>query len=297
MRIAHITDIHFMEHPPLGRLLGKRLLGSANLYLAGRRHHFHREVQLAAVRQLVELQPDLLIITGDLTAQALPTEFAVARAALDPALSSAPSLVIPGNHDVYTQNAQHTQRIREEFSEFMHLEGSIGRLDGDGFTVLGLDPNRPTLLNASGRVPEDQLSDLASALQQAPRGLLVLALHYPLLDRHGEVYDGSGHGLVNARDLISVLDEAPRVPDLIVHGHVHHGYQASLSLSRGEVPIHNCGSSGYAWLPEAHRAAAMNLYEMNPQAASGSRLVQVHRFLHDGERFKPEVGGAYASGR
>ena len=91
VRIAHVTDIHWQTAPSLGELLDfKRALGSANLYLAGRRHHFPRTVQNALIRHLIALQPDLVLVTGDLTATALPDEFETARAELTPVLIASP---------------------------------------------------------------------------------------------------------------------------------------------------------------------------------------------------------------
>ena len=84
MRVVHLTDLHVMMAPRPAELLGKRLIGSANLYLLGRASKFSAEVQAAAVARARDLSPDLLIITGDLTAQALDAEFEAARALLDP---------------------------------------------------------------------------------------------------------------------------------------------------------------------------------------------------------------------
>ena len=69
--------------PPWSKLAGKRLLGTANLYLRNRRKHFDAEVQTHLVRDIAALEPDAVVITGDLTAQALPQEFALARELLD----------------------------------------------------------------------------------------------------------------------------------------------------------------------------------------------------------------------
>ena len=79
MRIVHLSDIHFWQYEfnPL-RLMGKRLHGMASL-LAGRAGRF----RLAGVPRLVErvrgLEPDHILITGDLTTTALPDEFRAAR--------------------------------------------------------------------------------------------------------------------------------------------------------------------------------------------------------------------------
>lgn len=292
MRIAHATDIHFTEDPSLLQLPGKRLLGTANLWLRGRRHDFPESTQQCLVDHLVELAPDLLILTGDLTAQALPVEFEKARRYLLPALTRQPSVVMPGNHDLYTRGAARDDRIHQHFAEWMHREGPIGRAVFGDVEVIALDPNRPTGIHASGRVPEAQLEALAAALDEPSDRALVLGLHYPIVDRLGAVYDGEHHGLLNARALIEVLGSGRRAPDLILHGHEHHGFQQIVQAGPYAIPIVDCGSSGYRFMPNKRRAAGMCVYDLAP-----GKPLTIERYLHDGERFVPEEGGAFATGR
>lgn len=293
MRVAHLTDIHWMAQPTISQLSFKRALGSLNLYLRGRRHHFDPLVQAAAVRRVVDLEPDLVIISGDLTALALPEEFALAREALEPVLSRFPTFIVPGNHDVYTRGAARARRIEELFAPWMALDVSpLPRVDVGDVTAIGLDPNRPALL-ASGEVRSEQLEALAQVLEDPSLTdrFVFLVLHYPVLDRDGAVYDGMGHGLVNAQALIDLLAAAPRAPDAILHGHIHHGFRVELTAGAARVPIFDPGSTGYAYMPKKRRAGALNLYDARP----GS--LDVSRFLFDGEAFSEEPGGAYATGR
>ena len=112
-------------------------------------------------------------------------------------------------------------------------------------TCLGLDPNRPTWLQAVANCHRYSSIALASALADPDLAerRVVLCIHYPLLDRHGAVYDNAKHGLINAPELIEVLRAAPKKPAMIVHGHEHHGFRVPLELDGHEVPIFNCGSS------------------------------------------------------
>ncbi len=300
VRVAHLTDLHWFSPPRLGDLCApKRLLGSANLYLRGRRADFPAHIQDAAVAHVASLSPDLVVITGDLTATALDAEFAAARVALAPLLDRFPTLILPGNHDRYTRGSDRSDRMRVTFGAWFHSaaptapgDRPLGRIDVGALTCISLDPTRPTGLSASGEVPGAQLVALADLLRSdALDGrTLVLALHYPILDRRGGVYDGWAHGLRNARALIQVLADAPRRPVAILHGHEHHGFTVPLPLPGGAVPIFNCGSSGYAWKPEKRRAAAINLYTVGD-------TTEVSRYLYDGAGFQPEAGGAYATGR
>lgn len=296
MKIAHATDIHWFAPPDLGHLGFKRVLGTANLYLRGRKDDFAVEVQAALVDHLQALAPDAVLISGDLTAQALPDEFDLALSALRPLLDRVPTLVLPGNHDVYAPDAVRGGFMAARFGPWMGLQaGPLARLELPGVVLLGLDPSRPTWITAAGRIPEEQLAALARALASPSLDgrPVVLGVHYPPVDRHGAPYTKASHGLLNAAELVAVLDAAPVRPALIACGHVHHGFRSRIVLSDGaEIPVLDCGSSGHAWQPARGRAAAMAVYEVDERG-----LVGVERWLHDGERFVPEAGGAFASGR
>jgi 3',5'-cyclic AMP phosphodiesterase CpdA len=295
VKVAHATDIHWFAPPRVSDLTVRRTVGSANLYLMGRRKQFHTSVQQSLVDHVLALAPDLFVISGDLTAQALDSEFVLARAELQRVLDVVPTFIVPGNHDLYTPGAARVRRIHQHFEPWMHQQGVLHRYDDErsgGVTLLGLDPNRPTWFDASGIVPQDQLEALAEALADPALAdrFVGLVLHYPIVDRRGALYDNASHGLRNARALVDVLASAPKKPGFVLHGHIHHGYRAQLPGL--DIPSFDCGSSGQAWLPERGWGAAMNVYDIQDGA-----LVGVERYLHDGERFLPEDGGAYATGR
>ena len=296
MRIAHATDIHWTVPPRISELALKRIWGSANLYLRGRAHHFDRTVQQAVAQRILELAPDAVLVTGDLTSQALPAEFALAREDLTPVLERLPTFVIPGNHDAYTPGAVRNDLMGAVFGPWMgRNDTALARLDLEGLVILGLNPCRPRPFDASGEIPQAQLDALATALAApgAHEVPIVLALHYPPIDRRGALYDGSHHGLRNAAGLIELLNEAPVRPALIACGHVHHGYQIDVPLSDGSrIPLCNCGTSGQAYDPKRRRAAAIGVYDIDP---TGN--VSFERYLFDGQGFEPEPGGAWATGR
>ena len=180
------------------------------------------------------------------------------------------------------------------FADWMHLQSDgLGRYDGPGITVLGLDPNRPWI-NASGVVPGAQLAALEATLERERdnANFLLLVVHYPVLGPGGGVYDNWHHGLLNVEELIAVFQRSARVPDLIVHGHKHHGYTATLTLDDGRtIPTYNCGSSGYARTADGKRAAATNIYTVD-----GTKITDVERYIYDGQTFVTEPGGLYQSG-
>ena len=73
-RIAHISDIHF------GRIA-------------------HPEIVDALVRDINAANVKLVVVSGDLTQRAFKHQFKAARQMLD--AFDAPTLVVPGNHDVF----------------------------------------------------------------------------------------------------------------------------------------------------------------------------------------------------
>jgi 3',5'-cyclic AMP phosphodiesterase CpdA len=293
VRIAHATDIHWYVPAGAWELIRapKRLVGTANLVLRGRRHQFDRGVQDALVAHIVALAPDAVCLTGDLTSTATEAEFRAAREAIDPIVRSTPTFIIPGNHDRYTWGAHRGDRIRAHLGDWMGTGSPVPRRDIGDVTLLGLDPNHPTGLDARGDLPQDQLDGLAAALAEPDLAgrTVVLCIHYPLLDRRGAVYDDRHHGLVNAQAVIDVLRAAPVRPAVILCGHEHHGYRADLDLGDAVVPVIDCGSSGCA--PRGARAAAMCVIEVE-----GGRLTGIERYRWDRNGFALEAGGAFASG-
>ena len=278
MRIAHATDIHWFVPPTARDITLRRMVGTANLYLKGRRRHFDPAVQRALVEHVLALDPDLFVISGDLTAQALDTEFALAREVLDPVLQRVPTFIVPGNHDVYTPGAERSDRIGAHFGPFLHRAGAIARWRAPGLTVLGVDPNRATWFDAAGMLPQEQLGALRAALIEPTDDFVLLVCHYPVVGPDGRLYDGAHHGLRNAAALVEVLGEAPHPPHLLVHGHIHHGYQSVLPNG---IPTIDCGSSGQAYLPQRGWYAAMNVITID-----GQRISSVEAYHHDGTSFR-----------
>lgn len=290
MKIAHLTDLHVMRPPRPGELLGKRLLGSTNLYIFGRKGHFDAAAQRAAVEAACREAPDLVLITGDLTAQALDSEFEGARALLEPLLRAAPAVILAGNHDTYVSSAARSDRTRHYFGAHMGAGQPSLRRFGD-VAVLTLETCRAHLLS-SGFTPPAQLaraSELLAALE-GPLPFVFLAIHYPLRGRHGEPYGPATRNLSNAAEVEAWLTTQPRV-GAVVHGHEHHGFRTILPRPCGDIPIFDPGASGYALLPDRGRTAHINLYEADRDGLHG-----VRRLAWDGAAFVEEPGGAYATG-
>ena len=289
LKIAHITDIHVLSPPRLSEMSGKRILGTANLYLLGRKSKFSTTVQEAAVNAVVAAEPDVVAFTGDLTAQALDAEFSAARELLEPILSRFPTVMIPGNHDTYVRESTPGDRMRELFGQWMgNGMPSIEMYGGIRFVRLETCRCHPL---SSGWTPAEQLEQLRTLLESSDAEYTFLCIHYPLLGRRGEPYGPATRALANGAVVRDFIQSTPGI-DAILHGHEHHGFRIQMDGPNGPVEILNPGSSGYAFLPDKDRTAHLCFYTVED-----GQLSQVERLTYDGSDFVPEPGGAFATGR
>lgn len=224
MRLVHLSDIHVWWIPwnPL-RLAGKRLVGATALAL-GRARRFRRARLPDLVERVRALEPDHVMITGDLTTLATHEEFEIARAALAPLLGDPDrATVIPGNHDRYTRAAARDRLFEQAFGAFAP-EGPYPwlRSIGPGTAVLGLDPTRPGL-TARGVLSERQLERARTILEGAPAiPRLLVACHYPATAPLAHAHALAGKPMVGSDALLEWLQGVGR--HLYLCGHVHEAW-------------------------------------------------------------------------
>jgi len=293
VRVLHFTDLHLYRRPSPSALFSKRLLGTANLYLGKRVHHFSQRSIELLVEAVVEQRPDLCVCSGDLTGMSSPDEYRDVRALLAPVIDHIPTVMVPGNHDVYTRGAQRERRFEGSFAAWTG-GGSYPAVHRHGpVTVVGLDCARPHPILANGELPEEQLEGLARLIDagELDQGFTILLLHYPLRDRQGEPYATASRNLLNAASLEAILSRRPAI-DLILHGHEHHGFESHLVTPHGDIPIHDPGAGGRTPSAERNETAHFNVYTIGEDGLEG-----VERFALEGERFELEDGGPYTSGR
>ena len=281
-----MTDVHFYRPPGLAGALGKRTLGLVNLHVLGRQHYFDADGLVPiAIADALERAPDLFLMTGDMTALSGEAEFVAARAAFAPLLDALPSVVVPGNHDIYTTGARRHARMEQHFGAFMGggtWDASAGRwVDGwDSVTagegvaapwpvrfrigdvdVIATNPSKPGL-QAWGRFGDGAIAR-AEALVNESRAdgqVVVYLLHYPVLGPDGLPYQHKGHCLEDLSELIASLRRAP--PDAILHGHKHIAFRGALAVDAARsVPIFGCGSTSAA-SPLPDRAAGYYLIDV-----------------------------------
>src|SRR5918995_1180016 len=110
-RIAHISDLH---------------CGSP---------YFVPDLMDRAITEINELQPEIVICSGDLTAEGFRPEYADAKAYLD-RLDCDDLVVIPGNHDSRNVGYIHFEELFGERNQVVHV---------NGVSVVAIDSSEPDL--------------------------------------------------------------------------------------------------------------------------------------------------------
>jgi Icc protein len=160
-----------------------------------------------AIVEINELQPDLFMVTGDLTEMGFRQEYLLAKSYLD-RIECPQRLVIPGNHDSRNVGYVH-------FEALFGPRGVVWR--GEGLTVVGVDSTEPDLDH--GHIGRARYPWLESQFAP-PADFRIFMLHHHLLPVPGT---GRERNVVyDAGDVLEVLQRC-RV-DLVLSGHKHVPY-------------------------------------------------------------------------
>ena len=151
--LIHLSDLHFGPSyvPHLGELV---------------------------LEEIKTLDPDVVVISGDLTLHARDKEFVAARSFLD--RIPKPFLTIPGNHDQTIFNP--LERLVAPLARYQrHIRRPHDvSLEANGFFIVGLNDNRPIL--PGGFWSRAQRGWLQREFARAPRGAVrVIATHHQLM--------------------------------------------------------------------------------------------------------------------
>lgn len=194
--------------------------------------HFGR-IDTRLIRPLTDLiygiNPDLLVVSGDLTQRARSAQFKEARLFLD--TLPTPQIIVPGNHDIPLHNL---------FNRFLHPLDKYRRYIcanvepayvDDEIAVMGLNTAR-SLTIKNGRINQEQIARIRSRLLPLGAHLIkIIVTHHP--------FDLPSH--IDARNLVGRAEMAMQGfadcgVDLLLAGHVHASHTGSTA---GRYPIHN----------------------------------------------------------
>ncbi len=247
------------------------------------------DVDGALVTLCHELEPDLVVASGDLSNRGRVDELVAARVLLD--RLPVPWLAVPGNHDVpYTFPARFSRPWRA-------FEQAIGPVEpvfaSPELVVCGLSSVRPWR-HQGGRLSARSVARAHEVLATAPAGALrMVVLHHHLL---AAPWRTSRKFPLKHRDaVLDALVEAGA--DLVVGGHIHQGSAAE----RHEFRIDDEPSArtlvlatapGFA-RPRPHRAGEAQ--GLHVYRATAERIVIESR-IWDGRAFVPRASRAFPRG-
>jgi 3',5'-cyclic-AMP phosphodiesterase len=178
----------------------------SDIHIGGGR--YHEELLQAAIGEINQLGPDLVVVAGDVTDEGYPDQFAAAKERLEKI--ECPRLVmVPGNHD-----ARHVG--------YLHYEQTFGprdsrlRLTADGTEValVAVDSSKPDL--DEGEIGREHYGWIEEGLRGAA-DLRIFVCHHHLMPIPGTGRERNQ--VLDAGDVLSLLRHAH--VDLVLSGHRH----------------------------------------------------------------------------
>jgi len=195
MLIAQLSDPHVCA----AGLLYKGVADSNRLFSDAIRH-----------LQQLDRQPDLVLITGDLTDEGRPQEYSMFRELLG--ALELPHLLMPGNHD-------DRENFRQAFFDLGYLptRGALHySIDDHPIRIVALDSCQPG--KHHGLIDDEGLQWLDQTLSQNRDKPTLVAIHHPPFKSGIRYIDD--YRLFDAESLESIVRAHDNI-EAIVCGHVH----------------------------------------------------------------------------
>ena len=179
--------------------------------------HFGTE-QASVVEAVValarQLQPDLVVLSGDITQRARPAQFRAARVFID--RLAAPWLTIPGNHDIALFDL--LSRLWRPYERYRAAFGEVLEPchESNDLLVLGVKTTRRRR-HKHGELSSQQIERVARRLHAArDEQLRVVVVHQPLVVPAGPDESNLLRGHAHARQAWAAAGA-----DLVLGGHIH----------------------------------------------------------------------------
>jgi 3',5'-cyclic AMP phosphodiesterase CpdA len=200
-KIAHLSDLHFGATDPV--------------------------ILPALTSTIRAADPDVIVVSGDLTQRARNREFEAAGNFL--ATLAYPRIVVPGNHDVPLYNifmrafhplSRYRRYFGEELTPF-HADDEIA--------IVGVNTAR-SMTFKDGRINREQVSRICERLQSLGEDITkIIVTHHPFEGTQAQ----DRHGLVGRATMAMAGFSSCRI-DLILSGHLH-ASRIGLSASRYDL--------------------------------------------------------------
>jgi 3',5'-cyclic AMP phosphodiesterase CpdA len=289
-----LTRVHgavSIRWPPIRESAIVRLGHISDLHLADRarypRHGFaakdcdRHSVKLAKglLDALKEVGIDHLVVTGDLTLSAEPREFERAADLLRPWAQAGKLTVVPGNHDVWTEESVDTGRflrtigpdgkgMRRPAPTYPHVvalgtEAVLVALDSARW---GEDPR-----TTAGKLGAEQLRSARELCREHQKQgkATVLAFHHHVLLPPERIPSDAAVArmpLADADQVIRLVAELPVAA--VLHGHRHCAFRVDVPGVKGPVPI-LCAGSASRTAEEPVRRARAYVYDIDAVGIRG----------------------------
>jgi 3',5'-cyclic-AMP phosphodiesterase len=217
--------------------------------------YFDGELLTTAVNETIAVQPDFVLIGGDLTAEGYANEFRTAQRYLEPLLDAGlTTLVIPGNHDSKNVGYLH---FRDTFGPGdVPAKGDRAlRLQWGGRSVqiVALDSTKPDL--AEGEIGRERYEWIRDRFA-VDADLKIFCLHHHLVSVPGT---GRERNTVwDAGDVLALL--ADLEVDMVLSGHKHVPHVWLLN----SVLLVNSGTASSHRL-RGYTRPSYNLIEVTPE--------------------------------
>ncbi|MBA3333596.1 MAG: metallophosphoesterase [Actinobacteria bacterium] len=239
---------------------------------------------LAALGELIaDMQPTLLVVTGDLAHRGRRQELETAAQLLRGI--GLPFLAVPGNHDIpYTVPARFTRTFTDWEHVFGETEPSYA---ADGVVVVGLNSVR-RWRQQGGALEDEGLTRALTRLQEGPPDALrMVALHHHLAAPPWRA--ARKRPLSHRDDVLRKLVAAGT--ELVVGGHVHQGgiaerreFKALEEGPRRALVLATAPALGRPRPKRREEARGLNVYEADPASLTvrtyawdGQALLEVGR--------------------
>lgn len=179
------------------------------------------EVVAALLRLSEQQQPDVAVLSGDVTQRGRSDEFAAARRFVD-ALSARTKLVLPGNHDIPLFDVW-----RRVFAPYLNHRRTFGKTlepeyEDDALLIVGIRTTR-RYRHVDGTVSTRQVARTSARLRAGGTRLKLVVTHQPVHVQRDE----DAHNLLHGR-AAALRGWSQAGADLILGGHIHLPFVAPL---------------------------------------------------------------------
>jgi 3',5'-cyclic AMP phosphodiesterase CpdA len=242
--------------------------------------HFGTErasVQNALQQLTHEAQPDVLVLSGDITQRGTRAQFSAARSFIN-SLNVTTVLAIPGNHDIPLFNI--AARLFRPYARYSEAFGKIlePEFENDELLVLALNTTR-RYRHIDGALSAEQIERVAARLEQSPRACWrIVVTHQPMAVPSATDANNLLHGHRQA-----LQRWAAAGANLVMGGHIHLPYVMPLQggltgLSDGLWAIQAGTALSHRVRADAPNSVNVLRFEAATAAAS---QVEVERWNYD----------------